>query len=147
MKTGQGDLDTSEVLNSAIEIFKPVMESATVLAAHYAKACGRDVVLSQDMHMGMMFAARNVTGRHVGSLFPEIYEESQSDSDGHGDSEQDSESSWETVSDSELVWTRYEGQDEQALAMNVCADSWDSWEPETPAERALKNAIDKMDKN
>ncbi len=142
MKTGQGDLDTSAVLNSAIEIFKPVMESATVLAAHYAKACGRDVVLSQDMHMGMMFAARNVTGRHVGSLFPEIYdEESQSDSDG------DSESSWETVSDSELVWTRYEGQDEQALAMNVCADSWDSWEPETPAERALKNAIDKMDKN
>lgn len=129
-------------LNAAIEIFKPVMESATVLAAHYAKACGRDVVLSQDMHMGMMFAARNVTGRQVGSLFPEIYEETESQSDSDSDS-----SSWETVSDDELIWTRYEGQDEQALSMNTCADSWDSWEPETPAERALKNAIDKMDQN
>lgn len=128
-------------MDAAIEIFKPVMESATVLAAHYAKACGRDVILSQDMHMGMMFAARYVTGRQVGSLFPEIYEEggeSQSDSD---------EDSWETVSDSELEWTLYEGQDEQALAMNACAASWDSWEPETPAERALKNAVDKMDQN
>jgi hypothetical protein len=123
--------------SAAIEIFKPVMESATVLAAHYAKACGRDVVLSQDMHMGMMFATRNVTGRQVGSLFPEIYEdETDSDSDS---------GSWETASDDEIVWTRYEGQDEQALAMNTCADSWDSWEPETPAERALKNAVDKMD--
>lgn len=131
-----------DFLNSAIEIFKPVMESATVLAAHYAKACGRDVVLSQDMHLGMMYAARNVTGRQVGSLFPEIYE-------GESDSESDSDSdsgSWETVSDSELVWTKYEGSEDQtALNMNACAESWESWEPETPAERALKNAIDKMD--
>lgn len=139
MQTGQGEVDIDPIINSAIEIFKPVMESATVLAAHYAKACGRDVVLSQDMHLGMMFAARNVTGRQVGSLFPEIYED-DSDLDGS-----ESSGSWETASDSELVWTRYEGQDEQALAMNACADSWDSWEPETPAEHALKNAIDKMD--
>lgn len=140
------DMDIESIMNSAIEIFKPVMESATVLAAHYAKACGRDVVLSQDMHMGMMFAARNVTGRQVGSLFPEIYEETESLSDSVSDGGDDS-SSWETASDSELVWTRYEGQDEQAVAMNTCADSWDSWEPETPAEHALKNAIDKMDQN
>jgi hypothetical protein len=132
-----------DFLNSAIEIFKPVMESATVLAAHYAKACGRDVVLSQDMHLGMMYAARNVTGRQVGSLFPEIYAESQSDSDSDSDSDS---GSWETVSDSELVWEKYEGtEDKTALDMNACAESWASWEPETPAERALKNAIDKMD--
>jgi hypothetical protein len=133
-------------MEAAIEIFKPVMESATILAAHYAKACGRDIVLSQDMHMGMMYATRNVTGRQVGSLFPEIYEdeeESQGDSDGDSDS-----GSWETVSDSEIIWTRYEGSDDQtALDMNTCADTWESWEPETPAERALKNAIDKMDQN
>lgn len=145
MQTGQGEFDLDPVINSAIEIFKPVMESATVLAAHYAKACGRDVVLAQDMHMGMMFAARHVTGRQVGSLFPEIYEEeSCSDSDEDSDGSESS-GSWETVSDDELVWTRYEGTDDQALAMNACADSWDSWIPETPAECALKNAVDKMD--
>jgi hypothetical protein len=124
------------------------MESATVMAAHYARACGRDIILAEDMNMGMMFAARYVTGRQIGSMFPEIYEEeeeSRSDSDeGSGDSE----SSWETVSDSEIVWVRYSGtDDEQALKMNECADTWDAWEPQNPSERALKNAIDKQREN
>jgi len=118
-----------------MEIFLPVMESATVLAAHYAKACGRDIVLAQDMNIGLMYAARNVTGKQVGTLFPEIYEES----DGESDSE-----SWETVSDDEIVWARYDGaDDEMAIKMNECADTWDSWEPESPAEGAIKNAVEK----
>jgi hypothetical protein len=128
------------------------MESATVMAAHYAKACGRDVVLQEDMRFGMMFAARYVTGRQIGSLFPEIYSESRSDSSSEGsDYDPDgseSSGSWETVSDSEMVWTRYEGtDDDQALKMNECADSWASWEPQNPSERALKNAIDKQSEN
>jgi len=122
------------ILESSIEIFKPVMESATVLAAHYAKACGRDTVMAEDMHMGMMYAARNVTGRQVGSLFPEIYDDEDTDSDG----------SWETVDDEELQWARYSGDDDMANKMNECADTWNTWEPDTPAERALKNAIDKQ---
>ena len=149
-RTGDGDLDTSAILESALDIFRPVMESATVLAAHYAKACGRDVVLQEDMRFGMMYAARYVTGRQIGSLFPEIYEEgddSQSDSDFDPDGS-DSSGSWETVDDEELVWTRYEGsEDDQAVKMNESADSWDAWEPQNPSERALKNAIDKQREN
>lgn len=154
MKTGEGDLDTSAILDSALDIFRPVMESATVLAAHYAKACGRDVVLQEDMRLGMMYAARYVTGRQIGSLFPEIYEEesdeSQSDSDGSDYDPDDSESSasWETVDDEALVWTKYDGaDDDQALKMNECADAWGAWEPQNPSERALKNAIDKQREN
>lgn len=123
--------------DAAIEIFKPVMEAATVLAAHYAEACGRDIVLAEDMRMGLMYAARNVTGKQVGSLFPEIYDENSSD-----DSD---DSSWETASDDEIVWSRYTGTDnDMALKMNECADTWDAWEPETPVENALKNAVDKQ---
>lgn len=122
---------------AALDIFKPVAESAMVLATHYAQACGRDVVLAQDMRMGFMYAARNVTGKQIGSLFPEIYEESDSEDD-----ESDS-GSWETVDEDELVWARYEGTDDLANKMNECADTWDSWEPETPAERAIKNAVEK----
>lgn len=123
--------------DAAMDIFIPVMESATVLAAHYAKACGRDIILGQDMNIGLMYAARNVTGKQVGTMFPEIYEESDSESDsGSG--------SWETVSDEEIVWARYDGtDDEMALKMNECADTWDAWEPESPAERAIKNAVEK----
>jgi len=118
-----------------MEIFLPVMESATVLAAHYAKACGRDIILAQDMNIGLMYAARNVTGKQVGTLFPEIYEESDSESDS---------GSWETASDEEIVWARYDGtDDEMAIKMNECADTWDSWEPESPAEGAIKNAVEK----
>lgn len=139
MKTGDGEFDTSEIEKAATDVFLPVVESATVLAAHYAKACGRDIVLAEDMHYGMMFAARNVIGRHTGSLYPEIYEESDEDED-----EESSESSWETVDDEELVWSRYTGtEDQQALAMNACADTWDEWTPDNLAECALKNAVDK----
>ena len=61
---------------SAIDIFLPVLESSVVLAAHYAKATGRDCVTAQDMCYGLMYAARTVTGKQVGTLFPEIYDES-----------------------------------------------------------------------
>jgi hypothetical protein len=118
----------------AIDIFLPVMESSVVLAAHYAKACGRDCVTSQDMCYGMMYAARNVTGKQLGSLFPEVYEEEDS-----GEEEEEEEED-----EVETNWSRYDGTDnEHALNMNACADSWDAWEPETPAERALKNAVNK----
>ena len=133
-----------------MDIFLPVMESAVVLAAHYCKAAGRDCVQGEDMRLGLMFAARNVAGKHLGTLYPEIYEESDSDSDGDS-------GSWETVSgdeaeeedesrsDSDGHWTPYEGtEDEVARRMNECAETWDAWEPETPAERALKNAVDKQ---
>jgi len=118
---------------SMIDIFLPVMESSVVLAAHYAKATGRDCVTAQDMCYGLMYAARTVTGKQIGSLFPEVYEEG---SDSDEEEEEDDED--------EEQWTRYTGTDnEHAVKMNECADSWEAWEPETPAEYALKNAVNK----
>jgi hypothetical protein len=60
---------------AAMDIFLPVMESAVVLAAHYCKAAGRDCVQGEDMRIGLMFAARNVAGKHLGTLYPEVYDE------------------------------------------------------------------------
>jgi hypothetical protein len=123
-------------MQEAIDVFLPVMESSVVFAAHYAQACGRDCVTSQDICYGMMYAARNITGKQIGSLFPEVYQE-DSDSDEEEEAEEDSDE------EAEAGWTRYEGTDEQALQMNACADAWDTWDPESPAERALKNAVNK----
>lgn len=109
------------------------MESATVLAAHYAKACGRDIVLAEDMKFGLMFAARNVTGKHIGSLYPEIYEDDDEEEEEEEEEEEDVE------------WSRYQGDDDDmATKMNDCHDTWASWEPDSPAERALKSAVDKI---
>lgn len=115
------------------DIFLPVMESAVVLASHYAKESGRNTVTAADMMYGLMYAARHVVGKQLGSLFPEIYEESESD-----------EEDIETVDDDEEPFKRYEGSDPECIAykMNQCADTWDDWEPETPAEQALKNAVE-----
>jgi hypothetical protein len=116
----------------ALDIFLPVMESATVLAAHYAKACGRNIVLAEDMKYGLMYSARHVAGKQIGSLFPEIYEDDEDDE------------SVESESD-EPEWFRYAGQDDDMAAkMNECYDTWSAWEPASPAERALKAAVDKM---
>ena len=117
---------------SAFDIFLPVLESSVVLAAHYANATGRDTVTAQDVCYGLMYAARTVTGNQLGSLFPEVYDESESDEEDEEDGEEEGE------------WIRYEGTDnEHAIKMNECADTWDAWEPESPAERALKKAVNK----
>jgi hypothetical protein len=118
--------------DAAFDILTPVMESAMVLASHYAKACGRETVTGKDVAYGLMYAVRNVTGRQVGSLFPEVYDESDSDED-----------ELEEVDESEEPFTRYEGSEELFVNMNRCADTWDSWEPTSPIETMLKSAADK----
>jgi len=129
-------MDTTQIENAAMDLFLPVMESATVLAAHYTKACGRTCITAQDMSYGLMYAARNVTGRHTGSLYPEVWEEESESHSDSSDSDPDSEGD-------EDPWTRYEGSDDMAVKMNECADTWDQWIPANPTERALKNAVDK----
>jgi histone H3/H4 len=118
--------------DAAVDLLLPVMESSMVLASHYAKACGRDTVTGKDVAYGLMYAVRNVTGRQVGSLFPEAYDDEDSD-----------EEELEEVDESEEPFTRYEGDEEIFVNMNRCADTWDSWEPESPIERMLKLAADK----
>jgi len=115
------------------DIFLPVMESSVVLASHYAKESGRNTVTARDMMYGLMYAARNVVGKQLGSLFPEIYDESESD-----------EEDLETVDDDEEPFTRYQGNDTESIGykMNQCADTWDDWVPESPAEQALKSAVE-----
>jgi len=122
--------------DAAVDLLLPVMESSKVLASHYAKACGRDTVTGKDVAYGLMYAVRNVTGRQVGSLFPEAYDEEDSD-----------EEELEEVDESEEPFTRYEGDEEIFVNMNRCADTWDSWEPESPIERILKLATDKANES
>jgi hypothetical protein len=157
-------MDTGMIEQAAIDLFLPVMESATVLAAHYAQACGRDCIVAEDMRYGMMYAARNVAGRHVGSLYPEVYEDSEdeesegededsgTESDPEGEEEdEDEDSGTESEGDEEEEedpeWTSYaptEGvePDELALKMNECARTWNEWIPSNPTEAALKSAVD-----
>ena len=128
-------MDTSAFEKTAFDMFLPVMESATVMAAHYAKACGRDCVVATDMKYGLMYAARNVAGKHIGTMYPEIYEDEDED-------EEDSGSDEETE---DPDWSEYTGtEDDMAVKMNECARTWAEWIPENPTEDALKSAVDSI---
>jgi hypothetical protein len=116
---------------SMMEIFMPVYESAIVLAGNYATKCGRSYVTAEDLQYGWKFAARNVVGKQIGSLYPEVYEEESTDEDECEEEDEEGE------------FTRYEGDDEMCLKMNECYDTWDLWVPESPVEKALKKSIDK----
>ena len=121
----------SDIIQSAIEIITPVMESAMILGAHYAKACGRDTVTALDIKYAMRYCARHLVGKHLGTLFPELQDGSDS-----------SESDIEEVDEADAPFTRYQGTDEQLLAVNAAHDTWNEWEPFSPVEKMLKSAID-----
>lgn len=127
----ESDPFASRFANEAAELMKPVWEAAVVVAAKYAKACGRDVFMAQDVAMGLMFATRRVLGVQTKSFFPHIYEPSAEEED-------------EPCDDDDVVWARYVGDDVEMLHVNEVADGWDAWEPQSPAEKALKTAVDKV---
>jgi hypothetical protein len=119
-----------EIIQAGINIITPVLESAIVLAGNYAKMSGRDTLTGTDLEYALKFCARHVTGKHIGTMFPELQQESDSESDG-----EDSDSE-------EPPFTRYSGDDETLNRVNECYDTWDDWMPLNPTEEMLKKSID-----
>ena len=120
-----------QVQESAINIIQPIFERSMVLAAEYAKACGRDMVVGEDLEYAMKYCAMNEVGKKMGTYFPEIYEDSSGDED-EDDVEFDVE---------EIPFTRYTGREYKFVKMNMAYDNWSTWEPKNPSELLLKNAI------
>ncbi len=115
--------------NAIFDIVTPVIENSMILACKYAKACGRDVVVAQDLEYAAKYCIMHTVGLHIGPQFPEVEDE-------EGDDE------LEVVHGGEEMWSRYEGDDTEFTKINEAFDSWDSWTPTNPSETILKNAID-----
>lgn len=120
-----------QVQESAINIIQPVLERSMILAAEYAKACGRDIILAEDMEYAMKYCAMHEVGKKIGTHFPEIYEEESSEDE--IEIEED---------DEDVPFTRYSGREYKFVKMNMAYDNWNTWEPKNPSEQMLKNAID-----
>ena len=121
-----------QIINDAINILLPVIESSVVIAGEYSKKCGRTVLTSSDMKYALRYCARNVTGNHVGTLFPDIDEDEEPD-----------EEELETADEDDEPFTRYTGDDHLMNSVNEACDTWEQWEPQTPMEQMLKEAVDK----
>ena len=122
----------NQVIDDAINILLPVLESSVVVAGDYSKKCGRTVLTAMDMNYAIRYCTRNVTGNHIGTLFPDIEED-----------EEPGEEELETVDEDEEPFTRYSGDDDLMKSINEAYDTWDQWEPHTPMEQMLKEAVDK----
>ena len=132
MKTGFGLDDNmyDSHLKALIDIVTPVIERAIVLSCEYAKACGRDTVISKDFEYAAKYCAMCTVGQQIGSYFPEIYDD---DDDGDDDVE--------IIDDDTIEFVRYSGDDQAFKAINDAYDRWESWQPQSPIEELLKNAI------
>jgi hypothetical protein len=132
MQTGFGESQMAEeYVKSMIDILLPVMEKGMLFAVEYSKACGRDVVLPEDMEYAIKYCAMYTVGQDIGTLFPDIYDEEESDED-----------DIEDVPDKDCPpFERYTGDDERFILMNQAYDRWESWIPQNPTEQMLKNAI------
>lgn len=124
-----------QFIETAINIIQPVMEGSMILAAEYAKACGRDFVTGMDVKYAMRYAAQNFVGKHSGTLFPELQDESDSDEDDIEVIEEDEEN----------CFTRYSGDNETMNKVNEAYDNWEQWEPTNPIEKMLQDAVNKND--
>jgi hypothetical protein len=125
-----------EIIKTSLDILLPVLESAMVLGGDYAKKSGRDTLTGTDLEYALKFCARHVTGRHIGTLFPEI----QQDSDSEGSESEGTESDDEEQE--EPPFTRYTGDDETLNKVNECYDTWNDWVPINLTEQMLKKSID-----
>jgi hypothetical protein len=124
-----------QIVDASVDILLPVIECSHILAGEYAKACGRGTLTSMDLKYAMMYAARNVTGHQIGTLFPEIYDDESDSSD---------EDEIETVDEDDEPFTRYEGDTQLMNDINSAHDTWDEWEPASTAESILKSSINKV---
>lgn len=122
----------AQIIKVAIDTITPIFEGAMVSGAHYAKACGRNMVTSVDVKYGMRYCAMNLVGKHSGTMFPELQET---------DSSEDDEDS--SIDEEDEPFTRYMGEDPIMIAMNKSYDEWHQWIPHGPVECMLKDAIDK----
>jgi hypothetical protein len=83
-----------------------------------------------DMKYGMRYAAKNIAGKQIGTLFPELQDEDED------------EDSIEEVDEDDEPFTRYTGEDQIMSDINKAYDEWENWEPFSPLEKMLKSAID-----
>ncbi len=123
-----------QIIDTAIDIVTPVLEGAIIIASEYATGCGRNFITGMDVRYGMRYAARTFVGNRIGSMFPEIYSDEDQDDD-----DSDIEIIEETDED---CFSRYVGPDEKMNSINEAYDTWDEWEPQSPIEQMLKNAVD-----
>ena len=123
------------IIKTAMDLLTPVLEASIIIAAEYVKLCGRGTITAQDTQLAMKYCARNMVGKHIGTMFPELQD---------SDDSSDEEDSIEEVDEDDEPFVRYSGVPINQLAIDIheATDTWSTWEPTNMTEKMLKNSID-----
>lgn len=133
---GSTDEVAERWMSSMTEIMLPVLEKSMIIAGQYARGCERDIILPGDIEFASKYCAMRTVGQTVGSMMPEIYDDTEDDS---------GEEPIEEVPEEECPeFVRYSGDDPFLNEVNLAVDMWDDWIPQSPAENLLKNCINKL---
>lgn len=135
MKTGFNCNQTCDtrIEESGIDLLNKLLVYAVDNAAYYAKSAGRVNLSGKDMIIALQYEAHEFPFRNVNSsVDANLFESEEDDSD--IDEDDDTQ-----AGDDEF--TRSESSDSKILKMNYYHDTWNSWEPQSQIESALKNAV------
>lgn len=150
-----GDEQGSETLVRVGALMRLFAEDAARVAGHCALACDRRVVSADDMHDALKYVARTFFERSdLDVRFPTALHEARADLDDASDAEHESSASdaESDAADSNPDPPVPTALAEEALLSRevkrrvdraVC--EWDAWEPTDPAERLVRQAIEKAE--
>ena len=122
----------NDIIQTAIGLITPILEGSVIVAAEYVKACGRNTITARDTEYAMKYCARNMVGKCIGTMFPELQD----------DSESDDETIIE-VDEDESPFIRYAGPPGNQLVDDIhhAVDTWGEWEPTNMTESMLMGSI------
>lgn len=143
MKTGFSNLVEEQqidynYLDNVNALLLTLMEKAMINAAFYSNKADRDVVLAEDIKIGLMYEAHEFWNN---TDIPEKVKEFKQMSDSDYDTNTDDESI-EEIDEENIEFTMAEDNDPKIRKMNEYYNNWSKWNPDDPTIIALKNAID-----
>ena len=114
-----------------------LMEKAFINAAFYANKANRDIVLSEDIKIGLIYEAHEFwNNKDITEKVEEFKNMSDSDYETGSDDE-----SIEEINES-IEFTISSDSDPKIIKMNEYYNNWAHFHPSDPTVISLKNAID-----
>ena len=145
IKTGFSNLiDVPQIDSNYLQdinaLLMTLMEKAIQNAGFYASKANRDVVLPEDIKIGLIFEAHEFWNNvDIREKVQEYRDMSDSDYETNSDDE-----SIEEIDDQDIEFTLSTDNDPKIVKMNEYYENWPDFNPCDPTIISLKNAIDQQ---
>ena len=145
MKTGttHNDIIYNNIIQSGENLLNQLLKYAVINATKYSISAGRNNLATKDIIIALQYEAHEFSFRNHNDSDSDSDSDSQSnDNDSDSDSQSnDNDSDSNSDSQSNDFFTYSQSNDPLIVLMNKYHNEWNNWNPETPIEHTLKNAV------